>query len=202
MAGTLVGFHQALVGRAKRDWLIGRFWTERIRQLHFQLILNNLDKAAAALDPGPAQEAWRTLRNRALDDFVHDGEKTLAKALAELEDDHAEEDVWVNRAWSDPSPPPMETPELAELLHGLRGQRIGVQERYTALKLTPGLHSPQTRAHWLHGGLDAFIAMILLITVAVGDHLRPRLGRAASVAFRHAWRSRSLDGRDRSAAGA
>jgi len=167
-AGTLLGFHQALVGQAKRQWLISRFWTERIRQLHFQLILNNLAKAAAALDPGRAQEAWRTLRNRALDDFVHDAEKTLAKALAELEDDHAEEDVWVDRAWSDAPPPPPETPELAELLQGLRQQRIGVQERYTALKLTPGLHSPQTRAQWLHGVLDAFIAMILLITVAIG----------------------------------
>src|SRR5208283_1671164 len=71
-------------------------------------------------------------------------------------------------AGSEPPPAPPQTPELAELLKGLKEQRIGVQERYTALKLKQGLYSPQTRAQWLHGLSDAFTAVILIITVAIG----------------------------------
>ncbi len=166
--GTLVGFQQALVGQAKRRWLISRYWTERIRQFHFQLIHNNLEMAAAALDGGAALDAWRTFREGKRADFLHDAEKTLATAFDALEDDHAEEEVWANRAWSEPPPAPPETPELAELLKGLQEQRIGVQERYTALKLTPGLYSPETRAKLLHVALDAFTAAILIVTVGVG----------------------------------
>lgn len=168
VAGTIVGFYQTLIGEAKRRWLISRYWTERIRQFHFQLILNNLEMAAAALGGGAALDAWRALRQGKLDDFLHDAEKSLATALEELVDDHAEEDVWADKAWSDPPPTPTPTPELVELLEGLRKQRIGVQDLYTALKLTPGLHSPQTRAQWLQGLSDAFTAAILLITVAIG----------------------------------
>ena len=168
MLGTLVGFHQALIGRAKRQWLIHHYRAERIRQFHFQLIVNNLERAAAALDGGAALDAWRTFRQRKLDDFVHDAEKTLAIAFDALEDDHAEEEVWADRAWSEPPPTPLQTPELAELLKGLEEQRIGVQERYTALKLKPGLYSPETRAQWLHSVSGAFTAVILLITVAIG----------------------------------
>ena len=171
VAGTIVGFYQTLIGQAKRRWLISRYWTERIRQFHFQLILNNLESAAAAFGGGAALDAWRALRQGKLDDFLHDTEKTLATALEELVDDHAEEDVWADKAWSDPPPSPPTTPELAELaelLQALRKQRIGVQDLYTALKLTPGLHSPQTRAQWLHGLSDACTGAILLITVAIG----------------------------------
>lgn len=166
--GTLVGFQQALIGQAKRRWLISRYWTERIRQFHFHLIVNNLERAAAALDGGAALDAWRTFRRSKLDDFLHDAEKTLATSFDALEDDHAEEEVWVDRAWSEPAPAPPETPELAELLKGLQEQRIGVQERYTALKLKPGLYSPETRAKWLHGVSDVCTAAILPVTVAVG----------------------------------
>lgn len=166
--GALFGFHQALIGRAKREWLIHRYWTERIRRFHFQLIDSNLERAAAALDGGAALDAWRTFRQRKLDDFLHDVEKTLATAFDALEDDHAEEEVWADRACGEPPATLLQTPELAELLKGLEEQRIGVQERYTALKLKPGLYSPETRAQWLHGVSDAFTAVILIITVAIG----------------------------------
>ena len=120
------------------------------------------------MDGGAALDAWRTFRQGKLDDFLHDAEKTLATAFDALEDDHAEEEVWADKAWSEPPPTPLQTPELAELLKGLEEQRIGVQERYTALKLKPGLYSPQTRAQRLHGVSDAFTAAILLVTVAIG----------------------------------
>jgi hypothetical protein len=166
--GTVVGLLQTLIWRAKQEWLINRYWTERIRQFHFQLILNNLEKAAAALPGGAALDAWRTFRQGKLADFLHDAKQTLPTAFDELEDDHAEEDVWVDKAWRERPPTPPQTPELAELLEGLQRQRIGVQERFTALKLKPGLHSPQTRAKWLHGASDAFTAVILVLTIVIG----------------------------------
>ena len=166
--GTLFGFQQALIGQGKRRWLINRYWTERIRQFHFQLIVNNLEKAAAAVGGDATLDDWRTLRQGKLADFLHDAEKTLETAFDRLEDDHAEEDVWVDKAWRERPLAPPHTPELAELLEGLEELRIGVQERYTELKLKPGFHSPQTRAEWLHGASDAFTAAILLLTVAIG----------------------------------
>jgi hypothetical protein len=166
--GTIVGAHQALIGQAKREWLVNRYWTERIRQFHFQLILNNLERAAAALGGGATLDAWRKLRQGKLADFLHDAKQRLPIALDELQDDHAEEDVWVDKSWRERPPMPPRSPELVELLEGLGGQRIGVQERYIALKLTPGLYSPQTRAEWLQGSSDVFTAGILLLTVAIG----------------------------------
>ncbi len=166
--GALVGFQQALIGQSKRRSLISRYWTERIRQFHFQLILNNPESAAAAMRGGAAVEAWRTLRRDKLADFVHDAEQSLEIAFDRLEDDHAEEDVWTDRAWSRPPPTPEQTPEIAELLDALGALRIGVQELYTQLKLTPGFHSPQKRAEWLHGASDVFTAAILFLTVAIG----------------------------------
>jgi hypothetical protein len=168
VAGSVEGFRQALTGLAKREWLINRYRTERIRQFHFQLIVNNPGKAAAALGDDAALESWRTLRNGKLADFLHDTGQTLDIVFDRLEDDHAEEDVWADRAWSDPPSEPLETPGLVGLLEGMEKVRIGVQERYTELKLKPGPYSPQTRAEWLHGASDAFTAAILLVTVAIG----------------------------------
>jgi hypothetical protein len=166
--GTLVGFQQALIGQAKRRWLINRYWTERIRQFHFQLILNNLEMAAAAVASTEALDVWKTLRKAKLADFLHDAKKTLDLALEHLEDDHAEEDVWVEPGWSAAPLPPPQTRELDELIEGLGALRIGVQERYTELKLKPGFYSPQTRAEWLHGVSDVFTAATLLVTFAIG----------------------------------
>ena len=131
----------------------------------------------------------------------HDAEQTLPPAFDELQDDHAEEDVWVDRSWRQPPPAQPETPELAELLEGLERQRIGVQDRYTALKLKPGIHSPQTRAEWLRGASDAFTATILVLTVAIGVTLFPRLGGATALALGDAGRGRSSDGGSRRPAG-
>jgi hypothetical protein len=166
--GMVVGFQQALIGQAKRRWLVSRYWTERIRQLHFQLILNNLEAAAAAIDDGEALKEWRIFRARALKNFLHDAEQNLEGAFDKLEDDYAEEDVWIEPAWTKPRPAPPQTPELVELLGGLRALRIGVQERYTALKLKPGAYSPQTRSVWLHGVSDVFTGAVLAITIVIG----------------------------------
>lgn len=168
VVGSFEGFRQALTGRSKRDWLINRYWTERIRQFHFQLIVNNPEMAAAALGDEAALEAWRMFRMGKLDDFLHNAAQMLAVALDRLEDDHAEEEVWVDHAWSAPPPGVPETRELGELIEGMEKQRLGVQERYTELKLKSGPHSPQTRAEWLHGLSDAFTAAILVVTVAIG----------------------------------
>jgi hypothetical protein len=168
VSGTIVGFQQALIGQAKRRWLISRYWTERIRQFHFQLILNNLERAAAAVGDEAALDAWRTFRAGKFADFLHDAEQSLETAFDRLQDDHAEEDVWVDRASSQRPPTAAVTPKLAELLDGLGALRIGVQELYAHLKLKPGFYSPHTQAELLHGVSDAFTAAILLLTVAVG----------------------------------
>ena len=53
----LIGYSGVLSGRAKWRWLSHRFWTERLRQLHFQLIINNLPEALAAMASAKAMAA-------------------------------------------------------------------------------------------------------------------------------------------------
>lgn len=166
--GTFVGVHQTLFARAKREWLINRYAAERIRQFHFQLILNNLDMATAATGGGAAIDAWITFRQKAFEDFAHDMRRTRETTFDRLDDDHAEESVWIDSGWSENSPPPAQTEALGELLRCLAELRIGVQERYAELKLKPGFYSPRTRAEWLHGASDLATAAVLLLTLAVG----------------------------------
>lgn len=166
--GGLVGYQQVLVGQEKQRWLVNRYWTERIRQFHFQLILNNLGKAAEAMNGGKALDDWRKFRQSELVSFLHDTAQNLLSAFDRLGDDRAEETVWVNRAWTKRLTAPAETAELAELLSGLYALRIRVQERYADQKLHSGIFSPRTRAGWLLGLSDALTAAIVLLTVAIG----------------------------------
>src|SRR5208337_1566905 len=133
--GGLVAFHQVLAGREKQRWLGNRYWTERIRQFHFQLILNNLAKAASAVRDDAALDDWRKFRQSELVNFLHDTAQNLLTTFDRLGDDRAEESVWVDRAWMKRLAAPAETQELAKLIEGLYALRIGVQERYTDHKL-------------------------------------------------------------------
>lgn len=42
---TIWGYWQVLKGDRKAMWLTNRYWTERLRQLYFQFIINNLSLA-------------------------------------------------------------------------------------------------------------------------------------------------------------
>jgi len=164
----LVGRSQVLTGREKRRWLYNRYWTERIRQFHFQWILNALPQAAAALDDDRALAEWKASRDAAFEDFRHDAKRDLVTAFDRLNEDRAEQSLWIDPAWARPAETIDDRPEIGELLAGLRALRLGVQERYTRRKLHSGVFSPRTRLGWLLGASNTLTALIMLLTIAMG----------------------------------
>ncbi|HEX7945149.1 MAG TPA: hypothetical protein VF495_10815, partial [Phenylobacterium sp.] len=61
----LTAFHW-LDHHSKARWLGNRFWTERVRGLYFQAIVNNLDLVARAMSDNNALGEWKAVRANAL----------------------------------------------------------------------------------------------------------------------------------------
>ena len=154
-----LGRSQVLTGAEKRRWLFDRYWTERIRQFHFQWILNTLPKAAAALDDDRALAEWKASRDAAFEDFRQRGFGDASTS----ERDRAEQS-----GGSPACARPAETIEDRPEIKILRALRLGVQERYTRLKLHSGVFSPKTRLGWLLGASNTLTVLIMLLTVAMG----------------------------------
>ena len=171
----LVGRSQVLRGAEKRRWLYNRYWTERIRQFHFQWILAMLPQAAAALDDDRALAGLESARDAAFGDFRHDTQRGLVTVFDRLKEDRAEESVWIDPAWARPAEAVEDGPAIGDLLMGLRALRLGVQERYTRLKLHSGVFSSKTRLGWLLGASNMLTALIMLLTFASRRRRRDRV---------------------------
>lgn len=127
-------------------WLSHRYNTERIRQFHFQYILNNLGAAVDAMRDDAALARYRAVRATAFADFLQTSAMG-AERIHHLKTDTVEKDVWILPAWED-QPKVLDTDksDLALLLEALRQLRLGIQERYSGAKLTVNAHAPGTRA--------------------------------------------------------
>lgn len=119
------------VGRRNARWLASRFWTERVRALYFQVLINNLGLAAEAMGDDKAFGAWKRMRAEAL------AALPLARDLAarDLARDVAGQDVWILPAWAAAPPAPPRSAELAALLERLGAQRFDGQIAYIGQKL-------------------------------------------------------------------
>jgi hypothetical protein len=168
IASMLIGYTQVLRGRDKSQWLTNRFWTERIRQFHFQLIVNHLPQVVAAAESNRGLEEWLAFRARELDTFKHDYLRGVEDKIHHLDEDEAEDRPWIVEEWSHANPVPPASVELDTLLKLLERQRFGIQQRYTERRLVSGWHSPDTRAEWVSKLSDALTAVLLLATVTVG----------------------------------
>jgi hypothetical protein len=168
IVSIVVGYTQVLKGREKAQWLTNRFWTERIRQFHFQLIVNHLPELIAAVSGKNALEGWLDLRTRELDKFKHHHLRGVEDRIHHLNADEAEDHPWLNEEWDRAGPVPPASAEFDMLLKLLEQQRFGIQQRYTERKLIPGWHSPETRAQWVFRLSDTLTAVLLLATIAGG----------------------------------
>ena len=184
LASGITGFSGVLSGRDKARWLTHRFWTERMRQLHFQLIASNLGLAAEAVaDPGKL-EKWEKLRHDALDAFEHLYMGPLADSLERMRKDLTQDEPWLNEAWIEPPETPPDTPALGELFQILKQHRYGIQKRYASYKLMDGAHSPRTRSHWVRTGADVMTILALIAAAALGIlHATAGPGAAAAPAL-------------------
>jgi hypothetical protein len=168
VASGATGFSGVLSGRDKARWLTDRFWTERMRQLHFQLIVNNLPLAAEMVaDPSRIGE-WHRLRREALDCFEHAYMGPLIESLDRMREDLAEDRPWLDEAWTPPPATPAASPAADELFHLLRQQRFGIQKRYAAYKLRAGVHSPRSRALAVRSAADTMTVLALFASAALG----------------------------------
>lgn len=168
VASGICGFSGVLSGRDKARWLNHRFWTERMRQLHFQLIVNNLAEASAAIADPARRPSWYSLRAAALDAFEHAYMGPLAESLERMREDLALDRPWLDDRWSEPGSLASPSPATDELFLLLKQQRFGIQRRYTTYKLMEGRHSPRTRSRWLRTCADLLTVLALLVAAALG----------------------------------
>jgi hypothetical protein len=143
-------------------WLSHRYNTERIRQFHFQYILNNLGAAVPAMRDDAALAAYRAARATAFADFLQTSAMG-AERIHHLKTDTVEADIWIKHAWAEsPKVPDTDKSDLAALLDALRQLRLGIQERYSGAKLAVNAHAPGTRANLfgLAGDLGTGIVVI------------------------------------------
>ncbi len=168
IVSIVIGYTQVLKGEGKTRWLTNRFWSERIRQFHFQLMINHLPQLVAALQDATAMQDWLDFRARALDRFEHDYLRGVEDKLRHLEIDEAEDEPWLSSEWRTAGPIPVESLQLKELLELLEQQRFGIQQRYAERRLASGWHSPESRAQWVLKLSDTLTAVLLLATITVG----------------------------------
>jgi hypothetical protein len=168
VVSILIGYTQVLKGEGKARWLTNRFWSERIRQFHFQLIVNNLPTLIAAIKDKSDLRRWLDFRARELDQFKHDYLRGVEDKIHHLDVDEAEDRPWLSAEWEHPGPAPPASTEFDELLKLLEQQRFGIQQRYAERKLINGWHSPESRAQWVLKLSDALTAVLLLATITVG----------------------------------
>jgi hypothetical protein len=168
IVSILVGYTQVLKGDGKARWLTNRFWSERIRQFHFQLIVNHLPTLVAALKDKGDLRGWLEFRARELDQFKHDYLRGVEDKIHHLDVDEAEDRPWLSANWDQAGPVPPASAEFDELLKLLEQQRFGIQQRYAERKLLNGWHSPESRAQWVLKLSDALTAVLLLATITVG----------------------------------
>src|ERR1700674_1395266 len=168
IVSILIGYTQVLKGDGKARWLTNRFWSERIRQFHFQLIVNNLPTLVAAIQDRSDLRGWREFRARELDQFKHDYLRGVEDKIHHLDVDEAEDRPWLSAEWEHAGPIPPASVEFDVLLKLLEQQRFGIQQRYAERKLINGWHSPESRAQWVLKLSDALTAVLLLATITVG----------------------------------
>lgn len=179
-ASVLTGYTQLLTGKQKARWLTNRFWTERIRQFHFQLILSHLPQVVAAAQSAGALRGWLDFRAAQLEEFKHDYLRGVEDKIQHLDLDEAEDSPWLNEEWDRPAPLPEDSPSFDVLLRILEEQRFGIQQRYAERKLRNGWHSPETRAQWVLKLSDTLTVVLLLATITAGAGSVLALGSHAS----------------------
>ena len=170
VSSAIWGYSQVLNGRRKSEWLTNRYITERLRQLHFQFIINHLTLAVRVMiDPNVLGE-WESSRARVLSEFVHRFVRPVNASMREMQVDDAEDDFWLIEDWNGRPPLPDNSPDLEELFRVLSIQRFEIQRRFADLKTAPGLFSSKTRsqiAKWL----SEVLTLLALASVAVGGGL-------------------------------
>jgi hypothetical protein len=189
LLGGLMGLWHLRGHSGKARWLYGRLWTERLRQFHFQYLINNLDAAIAAMGDDAKLEKYRSSRDGALRAFIEDtagnlSARSFTDAVQWLADDHDDARAWAQSVWqvNRVSPGTLMTDDHRELLECLSRGRIGIQEIYTRLNLNTETSSQANMAHRVlaRGNIATLVFVVSLTLAGIGVLLHSGEGSLAS----------------------
>lgn len=166
LAGAALALARRMDVRANARWLGHRFWTERVRSLYFQTIVNNLGLVAEAMRDDAAFGRWKVTRAAALKALPEPQDVTAQ--VRELAGPAADADTWVVEAWREPPPTPPPSEELDTLLALLRSQRFDVQLAYSDAKLSDSLRAPRRRSQAVSWGGEVLPGIAVLAAAAAG----------------------------------
>ncbi len=185
LGGALGVMHWVFL-RSRAVWLGHRFWTERLRQLYFQSLVNTADLSAAALTGDTALATLKTQRAIWLADFYTDPADPRDRVRAVVQD-RTEANTWLRPEWKQSRPLAANPDAAAPILAALYRQRIGIQSFYAEKNLGSDVFSPTTRARLLHAISDG--STILVIAAAALGWLAHLIGPTLLGASALVWTS-------------
>lgn len=157
-----IGLQFFLGGGARKAWLKQRFICERLRQFHFQYILNNWNEAASAMQDETLAAEFRLQRDKALKECLstlkNDG---LGYQSAINDVSHTE--LWLCHQRSDNSQADTSSTDASDILLAFSELRLGIQLRYSGKTLETDKMGPGAQASFVEWSLK-FLPMLLLIS--------------------------------------
>lgn len=173
VVGGAAALFLLLRARGRSIWLGHRLWTERLRQLHFQLLIQHMTLAGRAVDEQdaglpdtPALDKLRAERERVRTLLHGRLAANEAHVIETIVDDLAEADPWIEREWGEAPVATDGSAGQARLLEIIAAQRIDIQDEYTRKNLREGLYSPATRARAMAVVSGLFVVAALAIGAA------------------------------------
>lgn len=145
-------------GDVRKRWLNLRSRLERMRQFHFQYILNNWDTAVTAMRDDQTHAKFVSDRLVVFHEVIARLEGTADLADNLIQDVHQEE-LWFIKDWSNFSATPGTSADSGELAHGFQQLRINIQLRYSRLNLEPDKNSIGANAKALETSASFCFAM-------------------------------------------
>jgi hypothetical protein len=95
IVSVVIGAFGVFGTRSKKEWLCGRLMTERLRQLHFQILVCYATSIMNSMGDATARAQFHITRQRILSSFELDYAGHLSGKLNDVLADNAEEEFWL-----------------------------------------------------------------------------------------------------------
>jgi hypothetical protein len=165
LAGVAIGATGVLFGKRKAQWLHNRFMTERIRQFHFQSLIELLPQVLASARAGGDKRAFDAERARLFAQFRAHFDGKADSQFSNVIGPDGEKQFWLPEPQN--SPPVEDSPELELFCKAYLHLRVQHQLGFADYKLKPDhkLYSemPVQQAKVLESVSKAGLAWLLLI---------------------------------------
>ncbi|MAK61412.1 MAG: hypothetical protein CMK09_10565 [Ponticaulis sp.] len=156
-----IGWQSFWGGNTRSEWLKLRYHCERLRQFHFQYIIQNWNAAIAAMDGGDDLNAFQKKRNTAL--------KELSTSLGnsnhrykEAINDIAQKKLWMCEKPDSEGSPELLSEDASDMLHAFHELRIGIQLRYSNENLREDRRGAGAKANLVEVAFRALPWMLLI----------------------------------------